>query len=244
MVPRLTGAYRDGSFGHFPHIIERAKPGIIGVRANGKRFVNEANGYHDYVSALFSATPEGEEVASRLICDHRFQQRYGLGIARPSPIPLGKWLRNGYLLRGRTMDELAQRCGIDPAGLQATIMACNNHAGHGEDPAFGRGSTPYNQFLGDKEVRPNPNVLPIIKAPYYAVKVLPGSFGAFAGIKADAKARVLDGDGSPIPGLFVAGRDMASIMGGHYPACGTNLGPAMTFGYIAGREIAEQAGLA
>jgi succinate dehydrogenase/fumarate reductase flavoprotein subunit len=232
---------RDGSFGHFPHIIERAKPGIIGVRADGRRFVNEANGYHDYVSALFAATPEGEEVASWLICDHRFQRRYGLGIARPSPIPLAKWLRNGYLLRARTIEDLAEQCGIDSAGLQATIAAYNRHAAHGEDPEFGRGSTPYNRSQGDKAVAPNPNVLPVGNAPYYAVKVLPGSFGTFAGIKADAKARVLDANANPIPGLFVAGSDMASILGGHYPAGGINLGPAMTFGYIAACEISRLA---
>src|SRR5258707_8688129 len=66
----------------------------------------------------------------------------------------------------------------------------------------------------------------------------PGSFGTFAGLKTDASARVLDANGVPIPGLYAAGTDMASVMGGHYPAGGINLGPAMTFGYIAGRHAA------
>ena len=46
----------------------------------------------------------------------------------------------------------------------------------------------------------------------------------------------------PIPGLYAAGTDMASVMGGHYPAGGINLGPAMTFGYIAGRHAAGVTG--
>ena len=67
---------------------------------------------------------------------------------------------------------------------------------------------------------------------------MPGSFGTFAGLKTDASARVLNSRGEPIPGLYAAGTDMASVMGGHYPAGGINLGPAMTFGYIAGRHLA------
>jgi hypothetical protein len=68
---------------HFPHIIERGKPGVIAVRADGRRFVNEANGYHDYVRALLAATPDGEVARSWMICDHAFIRRWGLGIVRP-----------------------------------------------------------------------------------------------------------------------------------------------------------------
>jgi predicted oxidoreductase len=81
-------------------------------------------------------------------------------------------------------------------------------------------------------------VAPIERGPFYAVKVIPGSFGTFAGLKTDACARVVDAAGTRIPGLYAAGTDMASVMGGHSPAGGINLGPAMTFGYIAGRHAA------
>jgi predicted oxidoreductase len=81
-------------------------------------------------------------------------------------------------------------------------------------------------------------VAPIERAPFYAVKVVPGSLGTFAGLKTDASARVLDKDGTSIPALYAVGTDAASIMGGVYPAGGINLGPAMTFGYIAARHIA------
>jgi predicted oxidoreductase len=86
-------------------------------------------------------------------------------------------------------------------------------------------------------------VAPIEQGPFFAVKVMPGSFGTFAGLKVDASARVLDAGGAPIPGLYAVGTDMASVMGGHYPAGGINIGPAMTFGYIAGRDAAGAAGL-
>ena len=230
--------HADGSTGHFPHIVERAKPGVIGVLADGRRFVNEADGYYDYTAAMVAAVPEGEEVASWLICDHRFQRRYGLGFAKPFPLPLTPYLRSGYLKRGASIEELAKVCGIDPAGLAETVKTFNEHARRGEDAEFGRGSTPYNRKQGDALHGPNPCVAPIEHGPFYAVKVQPGSFGTFAGLKTNGSAQVLDRGDRPIAGLYAVGTDMASVMGGFYPSGGINLGPAMTFGYVAGRHAA------
>ncbi|MFD2645269.1 FAD-dependent oxidoreductase [Pseudomonas japonica] len=229
--------YADGSNGHFPHIIERGKPGIIGVLSNGQRFVNEADGYYDYVSAMVAAAP-GEKVESWLICDHRFQRRYGLGIARPFPLPTSSLVRRGYLKRAASLHDLANQCGIDARALVDTVSQYNLHARVGEDPQFGRGRTLYNRKQGDALHGPNPCVAPIEHGPFYAVKVEPGCFGTFAGLRSNEHAQVLDGDQRPIAGLYAAGCDMASIMGGHYPAGGINLGPALTFGYIAARHIA------
>ena len=229
--------YPDGSVGHFPHIIERAKPGIIGVLANGERFVNEADGYYDYVQAMVEHAP-GSEVASWLICSHRFQRRYGLGISRPFPLPIKPHLDSGYLKVGNTLEALAGACGIDPQGLRRTVDDFNRHARLGQDPAFGRGGSAYNRKQGDALHQPNPCVAPIEQGPFYAVKVEAGSFGTFAGLKTNEHAQVLDRQGLPIAGLYAAGSDMASIMGGHYPAGGINLGPAATFGYIAARHMA------
>jgi succinate dehydrogenase/fumarate reductase flavoprotein subunit len=61
-------------------------------------------------------------------------------------------------------------------------------------------------------------------------------------LRANGSARAMDARGAPIPGLYAAGTDMASVMGGHYPAGGINLGPAMTFGYIAARHAAGATG--
>ena len=65
-----------------------------------------------------------------------------------------------------------------------------------------------------------------------------GDLGTYAGVKTDENARALDSNGQPIAGLYAAGNDMASIMGGNYPGAGITLGPALTFGYIAGKHIA------
>jgi succinate dehydrogenase/fumarate reductase flavoprotein subunit len=236
LCPVSVVPYRDGSTGTFPHIIERGKPGIIAVLADGRRFCNEGLGYHDYVTALLRAAPDDPQ--SWLICTRAFQRRYGLGIARPFPLPLGPWLRSGYLVQAPTVQALAQACGINSAGLAATLADYNTHAAQGEDPAFGRGSTPYMRLQGDAAQKPNPCVAPIDRGPFLALRVIPGSFGTFAGLATDAHARVLTGAGEPIPGLYAAGADMASVMGGHYPAGGINIGPALTFGHIAAMHVA------
>ena len=228
----------DGRAGTFPHIIERGKPGIIAVRRDGRRFCNEGLGYHDYVTALLAATPAGEVPESWLICTRAFQRRYGLGVSRPAPVPVGGWIRRGYLLSGRTPQELARACGIDADGLVQTLAEWNRHAAQGEDPEFGRGTTAYMRLQGDPGVAPNPCVAPIARGPFYAVRVIPGSFATFAGIASDGRARALDGDGRAVPGLYAAGADMASVMGGFYPAGGINLGPALTFGHIAALDAA------
>jgi succinate dehydrogenase/fumarate reductase flavoprotein subunit len=233
LVPRS-----DGTFGPFPHFVDRSKPGVIAVTRTGARFVNESDSYHDFIQALVAATPE-EEHCGWFLCDHPTIRRYGLGFAKPFPLPLGGVIRSGYLIRGRTLAELAKNAGIDPAGLERTVAAYNGPAARGEDPAFHRGSTAYNRSLGDPAVTPNPCVAPIQTGPFYAVKVAPGDLGTFAGLRGDRHARVLDGAGQPIPGLYAAGNDLASIMGGNYPGGGITLGPAMTFGYIAAHHIAD-----
>ena len=234
LVPRA-----DGSTAHFPHLIERAKPGLIAVTANGQRFCNEADSYHDFVSALLRATPAGQPVQAWLVADHRFVRRYGLGAVKPAPMPLGRWLRNGYLQRGNTLQELARRCGINPVALEQQVARYNQQAATGEDSDFAKGNTPYNRVQGDKDnAWPNPCMAPLQHGPYYAVKLVPGSLGSFAGLATNASAQVLDEQQHPISGLYAVGNDMHSMMGGHYPSGGITLGPAMTFGYLAAHHAA------
>lgn len=231
--------YGSGKTGVFPHIMDRAKPGSIGVLSTGERFVNEANGYFDYVSAMYAGAPENEPVQSWQIGDATFVRRFPLGMAKPRPVPLFPYLRSGYLVKAPTLPALAAKCGIDPDALVRTVDHFNADARTGVDTQFGRGATPFNRSGGDPSYRPNPSLAPLEKGPFYAVRVLPGSFGTFAGLDTDGRARVRDADGQPIAGLYAVGADQANVMGGHYPAGGVNIGPALTFGFIAGRELAR-----
>ncbi len=237
LVPRA-----DGSTGVFPHFVDRAKPGVIAVTDAGTRFCNEADSYHDFGKAMLEACRglPGEPHAW-LLADHRAIRRYGLGWAKPFPLPLGPALRSGYLRRAATLDELARSCGIDGVTLRSTVESFNAAARRGEDPAFGRGRSAYNRYLGDPSVTPNPCVAPLETPPFYAVRLVMGDLGTFAGLRTDRHARVLDRRGRPIPGLYAAGNDAASIMGGNYPGGGITLGPAMTFGYLAARHAAGAA---
>lgn len=157
-------------------------------------------------------------------------------------MPISKYLRNGYLFEGRTLAELASHAGLDPAGLAQTVREYNVGAARGEDPAFGRGSTAFNRYLGDPERQPNPCVAPIEKGPFYAVKVVMGDLGTFDGVRTSVAGEVLKGDGTPIDGLYAVGNDRASIMGGNYPGAGITHGPNMTFGFITGNHIADKVG--
>ncbi|MBV6274342.1 FAD-dependent oxidoreductase [Alcaligenaceae bacterium CGII-47] len=237
LVPRS-----DGSTIYFPHLIDRAKPGLIAVTAHGKRFANEADSYHDVMQALLRATPPGEPPRAWLICDHAFIRRYGLGAVKPAPIPLGSWVRKGYLKRGLTLNSLAQACHIDAATLQATVARYNDMARCGRDLDFKKGDVPYNRIQGDISAgHPNPCMAPLQQGPYYAIQIVMGSLGTFAGLKVNHNAQALDAAGQIIDGLYAAGNDMTSIMGGHYPSGGITLGPAMTFGFVAAQHAAGQA---
>ncbi len=233
----------DGSFTHFPHLIERGKPGLIAVTRTGRRFTNEADSYHDFMQALLKALPAGEPVQAWLVCDHAFMRHYGLGAAKPAPLPLGSMIANGYLKRGATLTELAKVCGIDSDALQATVQRYNRQAIAGRDEDFGKGETPYNVMQGDapfasEQGWPNACMGPLRRGPYYAVKVVAGSLGTFAGLRVNTNAQVLDARGQPIAGLYAGGNDMNSLMAGHYPSGGITLGPAMVFGWLAAHHIA------
>ena len=237
-VPVSVTTRKDGSKGVMPHFIDRAKPGVIAVMRDGARFANEGNSYHDFVQEMMKAAKPGEEISAFLLCDHRALRKYGLGCVPPFPMPLRHHLKTGYLKRGETLAELAANAGIDAKGLEATVEAFNATAANGQDPAFGKGSRAYNRYQGDALHGPNPCIAPIKDGPFYAIKMVIGDLGTYAGIRTDENARALDANGQPIAGLYAVGNDMASIMGGNYPGAGITLGPALTFGYIAGKHIA------
>lgn len=234
-IPGTTGVE-----GVWPHLVDRMKPGFIAVTRKGRRFANESGSYHHFVPGMIRANEEeGQtEVAAWLVADHRAVTRWGMGFVRPFPVPRGRYIRNGYLLRANTLAELARKAGIDPAGLEATVNVFNENARKGVDPYFNRGSRTYDSYQGDEEVTPNSCLAPLENGPYYAVRLFVGEIGTFAGIKVDANARVLKEDDQVIPGLYAVGNDQVSVFGGGYPGPGSTLGPGMTFGYIAGRHIA------
>ena len=238
--PTSVTRRKDGTEGVMPHFIDRAKPGVIAVTRQGRRFTNEALSYHDFVQDLVRACKGAPEVSCWLICDHPHLREYGLGCVAPFPLPIGKHLRSGYLRRGRSLEELAGKIGVPYAALQEEVETFNRDAATGVDTKFAKGSTAYNRYQGDSLVQPNPCMAPIRQGPFYAIRLVVGEIGTFAGLSTDASCQVLTRDGRPVRGLYAVGNDAASIMGGNYPGAGITLGPALTFGYVAGRALARQ----
>ncbi len=239
MAPVSLVPNKEGGFTHFPHLLERGKPGLIAVTRFGKRFTNEANSYYDFMEGLMNALPADEEVQAWLVVDQDFISRWGLGAVKPFPVPKRAMLANGYLKRAKTLSELALACGIEVTTLIETVERYNAMAHVGYDGDFQKGQTPYNRMQGDAQhPGKNPCMGPLKNGPFYAVRVVAGSLGTFAGLRCNENAQVLDQEDSPIPGLYAGGNDLSSIMAGHYPSGGITLGPAMTFGFIAGAHAA------
>ncbi|MEZ5660597.1 MAG: FAD-binding protein [Burkholderiaceae bacterium] len=155
---------------------------------------------------------------------------------------LGPYLRSGYLLRGRTPAEAGPGGGLRCHRVRAHAARVQRPGGprrrsglwsrlHVLQPLLGRPGSPAQSVWHRSSA-----------VPFYAVKVVVGDLGTFAGLRTDEHSRVLDAaQGRPIEGLYAAGNDAASIMGGNYPGGGITLGPAMTFGWIAARHLASAA---
>jgi succinate dehydrogenase/fumarate reductase flavoprotein subunit len=218
--------------GAFPHLsLDRAKPGVIAVNAAGRRFVDEALSYHDFVLGMYRSHASVPTIPAWLICDKSFITKYGLGRVPPGRRSLRRFVANGYLVEGQSLVELARRINVDAADLHRTVEQHNRFAQAGEDEAFGKGSTEFDRHNGDPQHKPNPCLAPIDTPPHYAMAVYPSTLGSSVGLRADGDGRVLSAMGEPIAGLFACGNDAASIMRGHYPGPGITLGPALVFAY-------------
>jgi succinate dehydrogenase/fumarate reductase flavoprotein subunit len=223
----------------FPHYIDRAKPGIIAVTHEGRRFTNEAAPYHDFVQAMLDvASAEASEPAFWLIADHSALRRYGLGAVPPAPMPLNSWQRSGYLVSAPSLEELAVRLEMPVTTLTDTVKHFNSLARSGADADFDRGAAPYDRANGDAKHTPNASLGPLGQGPYHAVRLWPGDIGTFLGLATAPHGQVLDTQDAPIAGLYAVGNDAASFMGGSYPAAGITVGAAMVYGYLAGLHLA------
>lgn len=237
-MPVSTRRREDGTLSIYPHIRDRPKPGLIAVNCNGRRFVNESASYHDFCTAMLDRSGAPNSPAY-LICDQRFINVYGIGMIPPVWRNLSTYVTEGYLETGSSVGELAQRIGIEPVNLVATVEQHNRFAETGVDEAFGKGSSAYNRFNGDSANEPNPCLAPIRQPPFYAVKVTPAPIGTSLGLKTDVDGRVQRADGTAIAGLYAGGNDMSSLMRGCYPGPGITLGPHIAFAWRAVRHALD-----
>jgi succinate dehydrogenase/fumarate reductase flavoprotein subunit len=238
-MPSSVMEQGDGLLSVFPHImLDRAKPGLLAVDKSGRRFVNEADSYHDFVQGMLQSNRSPASVPSYLVCDRSFISDYGLGLIHPRTRDLRRFIAAGYLFEGRTVADLAAKIGVNGEALARTIERYNRYAETGIDEEFGRGTSELNRFNGDPTNKPNPCLRKIGPGRYYAVAVWPSQLASSAGLRTDSRGRVLQSGGTPLKGLYAAGTDAASIFGGTYPGPGTMIGPAMVFAWRAAMDAA------
>jgi 3-oxosteroid 1-dehydrogenase len=223
-------------------LAERTLPGSILVNGEGLRFVNEGAPYTDVVHTMYDQNKDPKTMPIWLITDQTYRDRYLFkDVLAALPLPEA-WFEAGVAFKHKTVEGLAEQIGVPSAALRATITRFNEFARKGRDLDFKRGDSVYDLYYTDPSVGPNSALGELTKAPFYAFKIVPGDLGTKGGLRTDSRSRVLRSDGSVIEGLYAAGNVTASIMGHSYPAAGSTIGPAMTFGYIAGQDIADQSG--
>jgi 3-oxosteroid 1-dehydrogenase len=219
-------------------LAERTLPGGLLVNAAGARFVNEAAPYSDVVHTMYERNPADPDIPAWLIVDQNYRNRYLFKDVLPAlPLP-DAWYDSGAAHKAWTLDALATSIGVPAGALRTTVQRFNALALSGEDPDFHRGDSAYDHYYTDPSVLPNSCLAPLWLPPYHAFRIVPGDLGTKGGLLTDARARVLREDGSVIPGLYAAGNASAAVMGHSYAGAGSTIGPAMTFGYIAARDIA------
>lgn len=228
-----------------PVFIERSLPGCVVVDARGRRFLNENLAYTEFVQTMYRKQAEGAgAIPAWLVFDARFRRNYPCGPLLPGSIMPDARLPEAVrqiLYRADTVEALAAQIGVDPAGLAETVARMNAAAANGVDTEFGKGDNAFDTYYGDINVKPNPCLAPLDRAPFYALRLIPGDIGTKGGLVTDEHARVLDDSGAAIDGLYAIGNCSAAVMGTSYPGAGATIGPAMTFGMLAADHIAQRA---
>lgn len=220
-------------------LAERSMPFGLIVDQEGNRYLNESASYVDVGHDMLERDKTVAAIPSWLIVEARHRRRYLFSAFMQGT---KKLKAEGVVRTAETIDELAEVLEMDAGTLRATIDRFNGFALTGVDEDFGRGRTEYDNYYGDPTVKPNPNLGPLEKGPFTAVQLVPGDLGTKGGLLTDEHARVLDTDGKVIEGLYASGNTTASVMGRTYPGPGSTIGPAVVFGYLAARHIAETRG--
>lgn len=225
-------------------IAGRSLPGCMIVDKSGKRFLNEAEPYEDFVKHQYANHSEASSsIPAYFIFDSHYRHEYPVarelapGKYRPDSV-YKHLFDSGWVKKAETLDELAVLCGIDTQGLAESVRKMGIYAQQGIDEDFGKGSNLNDVYYSDHRVTPNPCLAPIEKAPFYAIEIWPGDLGTKGGLVTDENARVLDINNQIIEGLYATGNASASVMGDSYPGAGCTIGASMTFGYIAARHAA------
>lgn len=221
-------------------LAERSLPGCLIVDQNGHRFANEATDYMSFGQRLLELERSGSPVETMwIIFDQQYRNSYVFGAELFPRMPIPQtWYDAGIAVRADTLADLGTRIGVTEPNFEHTLHCFNENASAGVDPDFGRGNSAYDRYYGDPTIAPNPNLRPLTKGPFYAVRMVLSDLGTCGGLQADDRARVLREDGSVIAGLYAIGNSAANAFGATYPGAGATIAQGLVYGYIAAHDAA------
>ena len=233
--------------------VETAKSGDVGmfwmasqpwlkVNADGRRFINESGTYEN----ILHADEYQKGHCHYTLFDSnwtKYVQQFKMhGCSRLVPFENGAdpnipWqvfqkkhfpvlLEKGFLMQADTIEELAEKLGLPPKALEATVTRYNQLVRDGKDTDYGK--EPF-------------RLSPLDKAPFYGAKNTGDILCTMDGIQIDVNMNAIDTEGNPIPGLYVVGNDSGSYFANTYPNLVTGMacGRTVTFGRHVGRLLAK-----
>ncbi|ODR25198.1 3-ketosteroid-delta-1-dehydrogenase [Mycolicibacterium porcinum] len=223
-------------------LAERSLPGSFIVDHNGHRFANESADYMSFGQRVLELEASGTPVESMwIVFDQKYRNSYVFAAELFPRMPIPQtWYDAGIAVKADSFDDLATKMQVPVEDFVATVTRFNENAFAGEDPDFERGRSAYDRYYGDPTVTPNPNLRPLVKGPFYAVKMVLSDLGTCGGLRADDRARVLREDGTVIDGLYAIGNTAANAFGHTYPGAGATIAQGLVYGYIAARDAAEE----
>ncbi len=253
-------AYPDGS----NNVFYIPGDSVIEVNRYGKRIMDEKRNYTDRTMMHFVWDPQKAEWTNMFVFMIYDRRTAELWQGFP-PYPVLSDELPSYIIAGETIEKLSDSLSmrlrmltahtggfvLSPdflRNLKETILRYNVFANTGKDSDFHRGDYNYDRewttfpptvpgVVWPPEGSPNYTMHPISsQGPYYAIILAAGTLDTNGGPVIDKGARVLDVHGNPIPGLYGAGNCIASPTANAYWGAGSTIGPALTFGHIAGEN--------
>ena len=223
-------------------LAERSLPGSLIVNQHGQRFANESADYMSFGQRILALESAGTPVETMwMVFDQQYRNSYVFAAELFPHMPIPQhWYDAGIAVRSDDFAELAAKMGVPVDDFQSTVTRFNENASAGQDPDFERGRSAYDRYYGDPTITPNPNLRPLVKGPFYAVKMVLSDLGTCGGLRADEHARVLREDGTVIDGLYAIGNTAANAFGHTYPGAGATIAQGLVYGYIAALDAARR----
>lgn len=218
-----------------------SKPGSIFVNRQGKRFCDEASDYDSLWFGFQGQSTTGDmeltNVPAFLVCDQSVRDALSdpskgdvfFNVGADEELP--EW---GF--QGDTLEELAEKAGIDPDGLVATVEKYNADCEAGTDTEFHRGESEFETY---NMMNSGPTLGALVNPPYYAAEIIPTFQGTKGGIKINEFGQAISALGEPIARLYACGNTTGcGAPGKYYTGAGSTNGAGMVFAYVAAMHAA------